>query len=82
MSVTVRAAAEADMAAIQAIYAPHVLRGFATFEEVPPDVAEMTAAGVKAAPLNSRHSERKLVDWRWMEADPSALRKSVRVWRR
>ena len=37
----VRAAAQGDVAAIQAIYAHHVLRGLATFEEVPPDVAEM-----------------------------------------
>ena len=37
----VRAAAQGDLAAIQAIYAHHVLRGLATFEEVPPDVAEM-----------------------------------------
>lgn len=41
--VRIRPAAEADMAAIQAIYAPHVLRGFATFEEVPPGVEEMAA---------------------------------------
>jgi L-amino acid N-acyltransferase YncA len=38
-----RAATEADMAAVQAIYAHHVLTGFASFEEVPPDVEEMTA---------------------------------------
>ena len=29
--------------AIQAIYAHHVLHGLATFEEVPPDAAEMAA---------------------------------------
>jgi phosphinothricin acetyltransferase len=39
--VEVRAAAQGDLAAIQAIYAHHVLRGLATFEEVPPDVEEM-----------------------------------------
>jgi L-amino acid N-acyltransferase YncA len=38
---TIRAATAHDAAAIQAIYAPHVLRGSATFELVPPDVAEM-----------------------------------------
>lgn len=38
---TVRDANEADMAAVQAIYEHHVLKGLATFEEVPPDVAEM-----------------------------------------
>ena len=36
-----RAAAAADLPAIQAIYAHHVLRGLASFEEVPPDVGEM-----------------------------------------
>jgi len=39
--VEVRAAAQGDLAAIHAIYAHHVLRGLATFEEVPPDVEEM-----------------------------------------
>jgi len=39
--VEVRAAAQGDLAAIQAIYAHHVLRGLATFEEMPPDVEEM-----------------------------------------
>ncbi len=37
----VRDAADGDMAAVQAIYAEHVLKGLASFEEVPPDVAEM-----------------------------------------
>ena len=37
----VRPSTEADLAAIQAIYAHHVLHGLASFEEVPPDVAEM-----------------------------------------
>ena len=36
-----RAAAAADLPAIQSIYAHHVLRGLASFEEVPPDVGEM-----------------------------------------
>ena len=51
--VRVRDATEADMAAIAAIYAPHVLTGLATFEEVPPSVAEMVArrANVLAAGL-------------------------------
>jgi len=39
--VEVRAAAQGDLAAIHAIYAHHVLRGLATFEEVPPDAEEM-----------------------------------------
>jgi phosphinothricin acetyltransferase len=41
--VQLRAAVEADMAAVQAIYAHHVLTGYASFEEVPPDTAEITA---------------------------------------
>jgi len=39
--VTVRGSAEADVPAIQAIYAHHVRHGRATFEEVPPPVDEM-----------------------------------------
>lgn len=39
----IRDADEADMAAVQAIYAPHVLTGLASFEEEPPSVAEMAA---------------------------------------
>ena len=37
----VRDAAQGDLAAIQNIYAHHVLHGLATFEEVPPDLQEM-----------------------------------------
>ncbi len=39
--ITVREAARGDVGALQAIYAHHVLYGVATFEEVPPDEAEM-----------------------------------------
>lgn len=39
----VRDATLADMAAIQAIYAHQVLRGTASFEEVPPSTEELTA---------------------------------------
>jgi phosphinothricin acetyltransferase len=39
--VVIRPARDADMTAIQAIYAHHVLNGFGSFEEVPPDVAEL-----------------------------------------
>jgi phosphinothricin acetyltransferase len=39
--LVVRDAADADMPAIQAIYAHHVLHGVASFEEVPPSVQEM-----------------------------------------
>lgn len=41
--LVVRPAGEADMAAIQAIYAHHVLTGLGSFEEVPPGLAEMAA---------------------------------------
>ncbi|MGA0560848.1 GNAT family N-acetyltransferase [Ancylobacter sp. VNQ12] len=41
--VLVRDAHVPDMAAIQAIYAHHVLHGLATFEEVPPSVEELGA---------------------------------------
>jgi phosphinothricin acetyltransferase len=37
----VRDAGETDLAAVQAIYAHHVLHGTASFEEEPPSVAEM-----------------------------------------
>lgn len=39
MSLIIRDAEAPDMGALQAIYAHHVLHGFGTFEEVPPDVA-------------------------------------------
>jgi phosphinothricin acetyltransferase len=38
---TVRKATEADLPAIQAIYAHHVLHGTASFEEVPPTVEDL-----------------------------------------
>jgi len=41
MSIIVRSAATTDMACVQEIYAHHVLHGTASFEEVPPDLAEM-----------------------------------------
>ena len=39
--VQVRDAAQGDLAALHAIYSHHVLHGLASFEEVPPDAAEM-----------------------------------------
>jgi phosphinothricin acetyltransferase len=39
--ILIRAAGPADMQRVQEIYAGHVLRGTASFEEVPPDFAEM-----------------------------------------
>jgi len=41
MTPLIRPATTADLAAIQPIYAHHVLTGSASFEEVPPDVEEM-----------------------------------------
>jgi L-amino acid N-acyltransferase YncA len=41
--VVVRDARDADLVAVQAIYAHHVLHGLATFEEVPPTVEELAA---------------------------------------
>ena len=38
---TIRPAVAADLAALQRIYAHHVLTGSASFEETPPDLAEM-----------------------------------------
>ncbi|WGD56686.1 GNAT family N-acetyltransferase [Bradyrhizobium sp. CB1650] len=39
--VVIRDATEVDMAEVQRIYAPYVLNGLATFEEVPPALDEM-----------------------------------------
>jgi phosphinothricin acetyltransferase len=39
--ITIRDATDADMAAIEIIYAHHVLHGLATFEEVPPSADEL-----------------------------------------
>ena len=41
MTVTVRPSTDADLPAIAAIYGWNVLNGLGTFEEVPPDIAEM-----------------------------------------
>jgi L-amino acid N-acyltransferase YncA len=42
MSVNIRPSVDADLPAITAIYGWNVLNGLGTFEEVPPDLAEMT----------------------------------------
>ena len=49
----IRDAAESDFAAIQAIYGHHVIHGFGSFEQTPPDVAEMIGRwnAVRAAGL-------------------------------
>ncbi len=40
--ILIRDVTDADIPAIQEIYAHHVLEGLASFEETPPDAAEMT----------------------------------------
>lgn len=42
MTTTLRAAVEADLETVTALYANEVLTGTATFEETPPTVAQMT----------------------------------------
>lgn len=42
IDVSIRTATENDLASIQTIYAHHVSHGLASFEEVPPDIAEIT----------------------------------------
>ena len=42
VEILIREVADGDMEAIQDIYAHHVLEGLASFEETPPDVAELT----------------------------------------
>lgn len=42
-SLVIRDASEADLPAIQAIYAEHVLHGVASFEETPPSVEDLRA---------------------------------------
>lgn len=39
--IVIRASREADMPAIHRIYAHHVMHGFGSFEEEPPDLAEL-----------------------------------------
>lgn len=50
-SIIVRTLAEADLPAIQAIYAHHVLHGLASFEEEPPSVEEMRSRWQKVIDL-------------------------------
>jgi phosphinothricin acetyltransferase len=40
-SVSIRDSTDADLGAIQAIYAHHVAHGLGSFEEIPPDIATM-----------------------------------------
>ena len=50
-AVVVRDATDADMAAVQAIYAHHVRHGLASFEEVPPTTAELASRRVAVLQL-------------------------------
>jgi phosphinothricin acetyltransferase len=56
----IRPSAEADLAAIREVYAHHVLHGVASFEEVPPDAAEMARRRAAAPPqsLSARYRSR------------------------
>ncbi len=59
----IRDAVAADIPAITAIYAHHVLHGAGTFEEVPPDAAEMQA----------RFAEGQGRGWAWLVAEGEGL---------
>ncbi len=50
-TILLREAAEADVPAIGTIYAPHVLRGLASFEEVPPSSEELLSRWRSAVAL-------------------------------
>lgn len=52
LSLVVREAQEADMAAVQAIYAYYVTRSRASFEEIPPGVDEMQRRRAKTFARN------------------------------
>ncbi len=72
----------ADVAAMQAIYAHHVLHGLATFEEVPPDAGEMArrrggGAGARAA-VSRRRGRRAAARLRLCRALPGAERLPLR----
>ena len=74
------------MAAIQAIYAHHVLHGLATFEEVPPSLPEMTerrAAVLKAGlPYLAAELDGQVVGYAYatptVRARPTATRSKTR----
>ncbi len=42
VEILIRDVADGDMVAIQEIYAHHVLKGLASFEETPPSEVELT----------------------------------------
>ena len=59
--VQIRAAQDADMIAVQRIYAAEVLAGTASFEEVPPTAAEMMA---RCAAIRAHDCPFLVADWK------------------
>ena len=76
----IRDAAEADLAAIQAIYAHHVLNGVGTFEEAPPTTEDMTGrwAGVVRLGLPWLVAEDEGRLWGYAYATPFRTRSAYR----
>ncbi len=76
----IRAATAADMPAVQAIYAHHVLHGVGTFEEVPPTVQDMTGRWKSVAgyglPWLVAEAEERL--WGYAYATPFRTRAAYR----
>ena len=76
----IRDATEADLPALQAIYAHHVLKGVGTFEEVPPTVEDMAGrlAGVTrlGLPWLVAEDDRRL--WGYAYATPFRSRSAYR----
>jgi phosphinothricin acetyltransferase len=67
VTTTLRDSTPADVAALQEIYAFHVLRGLASFEEAPPDAAELAKRREAVLALGLPHivaeSEGKIVGY-------------------
>ncbi len=76
----IRDATEADLPAIQALYAHHVLNGVGTFEEVPPSVDDMAGrwAGVAALGLPWLVAEDGNRLWGYAYATPFRSRSAYR----
>ena len=80
MSVIVRPSTDADLSAITAIYGWNVLNGLGTFEEVPPDAAEMgrRRAAILAKDLPYLVAEQDGVVLGYAYAGPFRLRAAYR----